>query len=31
LKAAARERGLAIVPNKMNKAAASKVGASLVA
>ena len=30
-KAAAREGGLATVPNKMNKAAASKVGASLVA
>jgi len=30
-KAAAREGGLATVPNKMNKAAAAKVGASLVA
>jgi hypothetical protein len=30
-KAAARDGGLATVPNKMNKAAASKVGASLVA
>jgi|SRR3954447_11013429 len=30
-KAAAREGGLATVPNKINKAAASKVGASLVA
>ena len=30
-KAAAREDGLAIVPPKMNKAASSKVGSSLVA
>src|SRR5271156_5603343 len=30
-KAAARDDGIAVVPPKMNKAAASKVGASLVA
>ena len=30
-KAAARDDGIAVVPNKMNKAAASKVAASLVA